>query len=148
MLSRRLWVARVCLALAVFLLFVASSYAFEWWKKMLSFTLSMPWGFFGAFVLLEMTAGALLGISPEVFFNLRKVRFSPKEFIVLAIIPVIVLIYIVGDFARIWFIGWYIRPLPPYIESYLIVTLFGLITSPVWIGVAIGKALHICGEVK
>ena len=75
---------------------------------------------------------------------MRKVRFSPKEFIVLAIIPIIILIYIAGEFARIWFIGWYIRP----ILSYLIVTLSGLITSPVWIGVAIGKALHIRGEVK
>lgn len=146
--SRKLWVARICVALVVWLLFIASSYAFEWWKKMFSYTWSMPWGFFGTFVLLEVIAGVLLGISPEVFFNLRKVRFSPKELIVLAIIPIIVLIYIIGDFARIWFIGWYIRP-PPYIYSYLIVTLSGLITSPIWIGVAIGKALHIRrGEVK
>ena len=139
--SYKLWVARICVALAVFLLFIASSYVLMRWTVMVVLTLSMHWELFGLSVLLQIIAGVLLGISPEVFFNLRNVRFSPIKFIVLAIIPIIVLVYLVGRIGRYW--TFPLLPLPDYIIDYYIHDNFALITSSVWLGVAIGKALHI-----
>ena len=141
MLSYKLWVARICVAFAVFLLFIASSYVLMRERVTVAQTLSMHWELFGLSVLLQIIAGVLLGISPEVFFNLRNVRFSPIKFIVLAIIPIIVLVYLVGRIGRYW--TFPLLPLPGHIFVYYVYQDFGLITSSVWLGVAIGKAFHI-----
>jgi hypothetical protein len=101
------------------------------------YTFSRHWELLGLSVLLQIMAGVLLGIPPEVFLNLRKVRFSPIKFIVLAIIPIVALILIVG-----YWQNWFPHSLPGYVSPYVI-TEFGLITSSVWIGVAIGKAFDI-----
>ena len=140
MLSYKLWVARICVALVVFLLFIASSYALWWYGILRIHTFLKHWELFGISVLLQVIAGVLLGLSPEVFFNLRNVRFSPIKFIVLAIIPLIILVYIVGYFGGYWSPDPYLLSL--FISSY-ITTEFGLTTSSVWLGVAIGKAFHI-----
>jgi len=139
--SYKLWVARICMVLTVFLLFIASSYVFRRWMTTAALTLSMHWELFGLCMLPQIIAGVLLGISPEVFFNLRNVRFSPIKFIVLAIIPIIVLVYLVGRIGRYW--TFPLLPLPDYIIDSYIHENFALITSSVWLGVAIGKAFHI-----
>jgi len=106
--------------------------------------ISMHWGFFGLSVLLQVIPGILLVISPEVFFNLRKVKFDPAKFIVLAIIPIIVLIYLVGHWSMYWNIP--LEYIPDFMFpsfTYFFYTNFGLTTSSIWLGVAIGKAIHI-----
>ena len=137
MLSYKLWVARIGVALAVFLLFIASSYALRRCWTEFHRTFSMHWELFGLSVLLQIIAGVLLGISPEVFFNLRNVRFAPIKFIVLAIIPIVVLVYLVGYWSRYWSIPLDLGMI------YYFYTDFALTTSSVWLGVAIGKAFHI-----
>ena len=140
MLFHKLWIARISMALVVLLLFIASSYALDRFWIEFHRTFLMHWELFGLSVLLQTVAGVLLGISPEVFFNLRNVRFNPIRFIVLAIIPIIVLVYIVGYWGRYW------SPpgagMPDFITFYFY-TNFALITSSVWLGVGIGKAIHI-----
>jgi len=138
--SYKLWIARIGMALAVFLLFIASSYAHWLWREEFGRTFLLRWELFGLSVLLQIIPGVFLGISPEVFFNLRNVRFSPIKFIVSAIIPIIVLVYIVGAIGGYWHIPLHL--LPDYIISYFYYS-FGLITSCVWLGVAIGQAVHI-----
>lgn len=143
--SYKLWVTRICVVLAVFLLFIPTPYVLHRLRIEFAMTFSMHWGFFGLSVLLLIIPGVLLGISPEVFFNLRNVRLSPREFIVLAVIPIIVLVYLVGQWSMYWSL-LALRQLPDFILNFItfyFYTDFALITSSIWIGVAIGKACHI-----
>lgn len=146
MLSHKLWLVRICVALSILPLFIASSYAhdlwvdryrrFEYYQKPLEL-----WAPFWLSTLLLIIVGVLLGISPEVFFHPRDVGFKPVEFIVSAIIPILVLIFISLAFLNTDVYGL-VRSLPYYIYSYIFYG-FGHWASSIWLGVAIGKAIHI-----
>ena len=144
--SNKLWVARICMALSILCLFIASSHTYGLWQnRYRRFEYHQRplelWAPFWLSALLLIIAGVLLGISPEVFFNLKNIGFRSAEFIISAVIPISVLLFISyglwsGDWWRLWTL------LPDYIGSYISLR-FGQWTSSIWLGVAIGKAIHI-----
>ena len=139
--SNKLWVTRICVALSVLCLFIASSYAYLLWQDRFRFVERRLCERFWLSALLLVIAGVLLGISPEVFFNPRDIGFRPVQFIVSAIIPIFVMIFSTLAFLDI---HWYrlVITLPDYIRSYIF-SAFGHIASYIWLGVAIGKAIHV-----
>ena len=144
MFSNKLWIVRISMVLSIFLLFIASSHVLYMSRTEFIRMFSMPWGLFWLSVLLQVIPGMLLVISPEVFLNLKKVKFDPAKFIVLAIIPIVVLIYFVGFWSRYWSIPLeYVPDFMMRTLTYYFYTNFGLTTSSIWLGVAIGKAIHI-----
>jgi len=147
MLFHKLWLVRICMALSILCLFIASSYAYDLWQnrmRYMEYRVEKPlelWTPFLLSSLLLIIAGVLLGISPEVFFNLKNIGFRPVEFIISAIIPIFVLILIPLAFSNIPLYRAVIS-LPLYIRFYIFYG-FGHMASSIWLGVAIGKALHI-----
>jgi Na+/glutamate symporter len=127
--SYKLWVVKICIALSVLVLLVVSLIVFykafaEW---------SILWEWYLLSVLLQIIAGFLLGVPPEVLVNLRKTRFSPKDFVVLVIIPIVLLVYISGYFNRYWRLLDWLYP------AYF----FYVPIASIWLGVAVGKALRV-----
>ena len=144
--SNKLWVARICVALSILCLFIASSHTYGLWvNRYRRFEYrERPlelWAPFWLSALLFIIAGVLLGISPEVFFHPRDIGFRPVEFIVSAIIPIFVLIFIPLAFSNIHW-SRLVMSLPHYIRNYIFFG-FGHGASSIWLGVAIGKAIHI-----
>lgn len=145
--SQKLWIVRTCVVLSVLCLFIVSSYVYGLWQVRyyyVEYRLERPlelWLLFWFSALLLVIAGLLLGISPEVFFNLRAIRFRSVQFIASAAIPIFVLILIQVAFLNV---HWYrlVNSLPRYLRSYVFFG-FGHVASSVWVGVAIGKALHL-----
>jgi len=145
-LSNKLWVVRICMALSILCLFIASSHTYDLWvnrSRRLEYH-QRPlelWAPFWLSALLLIITGVLLGISPEVFFQPRDIGFKPVEFIVSAIIPIFVLIFIPLAFSNIhtYSLVW---SLPLYIRDYIFFGL-GHGASSIWLGVALGKAIRI-----
>jgi len=145
MLSHKLLLVRICVALSIFCLFIASFHAFGLWQNKLRYA-GFVWSLefqtlYWLFALLQIITGVLLGISPEVFFNLKNIGFRLVEFTISAIIPMFVLILIPLAYPNIQLYRW-VASLPSYISSYIFWG-FGQWASSIWIGVAIGKAIHI-----
>jgi hypothetical protein len=138
--SSKVLIFRLIRVFSVFLLFVvANVFHYRWWDGLFIGynVLSILW----ISVILLICGGILLAISPEILFRYRSLGFNDKKFLLLAFIPIITLIYIM--------IHWSFFPtlifnqdLPPYLIWYLQRS-FGVIVSPIWLGVAIGKSLYI-----
>jgi len=147
MLFHKLWLVRICMALSILCLFIASSYAYDLWQNRMRYAeyiVEKPlelWAPFLLSSLLLIIAGVLLGIPPEVFFNLKNIGFRPVGFTISVIIPIFVLILIPLTFTNIPLYRSVIS-LPRYIHPYIFFG-FGHMASSIWIGVAIGKAIHI-----
>ncbi len=145
MLSHKLLLVRICVALSIFCLFIASSYPFYVWQNGIrypEFVGSLEFQtLYWLSALLLIVAGALLGIPPEVFFNLKNIGFRPIGFTISIIIPIFVLILIPLTFTNIP-LHRAVFSLSRYISSYIFYG-FGQLASSIWIGVAIGKAIHI-----
>jgi hypothetical protein len=94
---------------------------------------------------LQVIGGVLLGFPPELFLSPKRLRFSPKEFIVLAILP------IVGLYLSIEYWGnpylTFFDNLPDFIKAVFYYG-WGLTISSIWLGLAIGKAFHTRKEQK
>jgi hypothetical protein len=145
MMSNKLLLVRICIALSIFCLFIASFHVFGLWQNNLRY-FGFVWSsefqtLYWLFALLQIVTGVLLGISPEVFFNLKNIGFRLVEFTISVIIPMFVLILIPLTITNIDLYGSVIL-LPRYISSYFFRG-FGQWASSIWIGVAIGKAIHI-----
>ena len=146
MVFHKLWIVRISMVLSILCLFIASSHTYGLWQnRYRRFEYHQRplelWAPFWLSALLLIIAGVLLGISPEVFFHPRDIGFKPVEFIVSAIIPIFVLIFIPLAFSNTH--GYsLVRSLPHYIYSYIFYGV-GQWASSIWIGVAIGKAIHI-----
>lgn len=145
--AQKLWIVRTCVALSVLCLFIVSSYVYGLWQVRyyyVEYRLERPlelWALFWVSALLLVMAGVLLGISPAAFFSLRAMRFRSVQFIVSAAIPLLVLVLIQLAFLNV---QWYrlVNSLPRYLRSYIFFG-FGHVASSVWVGVAMGKALHV-----
>jgi hypothetical protein len=146
MLSYKLLLVRICVALSIFCLFIASSYHWGLWVNQyrrwpFPQGLSEFWTLYWLSALLLIVAGVLLGILPEVFFNLKNVGFRPVEFIISAIIPIFVLILIPLTTTNTpLYVA--VRSLVGYTNLFSFYSV-GQLASSIWIGVAIGKAIHI-----
>jgi hypothetical protein len=133
------------MALSILCLFIASSHPFYLWQNELRFA-GFVWSLefqtlYWLSALLLIVAGVLLGIPPEVFFNLKNIGFRPVGFTISVIIPIFVLIYIPLVFPNL-FLYRAVISLPHYISSYIFYGV-GQWTSSIWIGVAVGKAIHV-----
>jgi hypothetical protein len=133
------------MVLSILCLFIASSHTYGLWQnRYRRFEYHQRplelWAPFWLSALLLIIAGVLMGISPEVFFHPRDIGFKPVEFIVSATIPIFVLIFFGLVFSNIHW-SRFVMSLPRYIRN--IFYGFGPMASSIWIGVAIGKAIHI-----
>lgn len=74
MLFEKLLLVRICVALSILCLFIASAHAFYLWIQRINyagFVTSLEFQIlYWLSALLLIITGVLLGISPEVFFNL------------------------------------------------------------------------------
>jgi hypothetical protein len=138
-LSYKVWVVRIFVAVSALLLFFASTYSFyDWWNIAVNQFVGPLESLLSTIVLLVI-AGVLLGFPTESFLSLRRLRFSLKEFIILAILPIIGLVF----FAEYWGNPYvtFFDNLPEFIK-FVFYYGWGLDISSIWLGLAIGKAFH------
>jgi len=135
MLSSKLWIVRICIAVSVLVMFTLSTHVWEWCIRITNMRMSTHWELIFLYLLLYAISGMLLGLRAEVFLNFRNVRFKPFNFIILGIIPIVYLVLFVGATAGYW--SYRILLYSRYTNLFVIF-------SSIWLGVAAGKAFYIC----